>query len=224
MHAQQAARARAIASMPSQSAHLSTSTRGLDGRPRAPAAASSPQRARWLALVGLLVGLSRALADQQGECAPTSAAFSHTPLPPAATSNEPPASVATDPPELANPKPAASNCPPHTIGFRLQQSPLEHEPKKIFCFYEIQDDFRPQELNSCLCSHVVYSYVAMRKNLSFIAGKKGKLSRAQSAVVAWNLELASSELELRSFTSGRRERASQAPTQANGTVSSHLAR
>lgn len=46
--------------------------------------------------------------------------------------------------------------------------------KKVFCFYDIQDDFRPQDLNPCLCTHVVYSYVAVRKNLSFIAGKKGE--------------------------------------------------
>lgn len=53
-----------------------------------------------------------------------------------------------------------------------QQAPLDI--KKLFCFYDIQDDFRPQDLNPCLCTHVVYSYVAVRKNLSFIAGKKGK--------------------------------------------------
>lgn len=47
--------------------------------------------------------------------------------------------------------------------------------KKVFCFYDIQDDFRPQDLNPCLCTHVVYSFVAVRKNLSFIAGRKGKL-------------------------------------------------
>lgn len=46
--------------------------------------------------------------------------------------------------------------------------------KTVFCFYDIQDNFRPQDLNPCLCTHVVYSYVAVRKNLSFIAGKKGE--------------------------------------------------
>lgn len=48
------------------------------------------------------------------------------------------------------------------------------DTKKVFCFYDIQDELRPQDLNACLCTHVVYSYVAVRKNLSFIAGKKGE--------------------------------------------------
>lgn len=62
-------------------------------------------------------------------------------------------------------------CQAHTVG---QIADLN--TKKVFCFYDIQDDFRPQDLNPCLCTHVVYSFVAVRKNLSFIAGRKGKLS------------------------------------------------
>lgn len=84
-------------------------------------------------------------------------------------------------------------CGPQTIGHRMQlQANLapflsstatptatdsngkQLQSKRIFCFYDIQDELRPQDLNGCLCSHVVYSYVAVRKNLSFIAGKKGK--------------------------------------------------
>lgn len=68
-------------------------------------------------------------------------------------------------------------CQPQTVGQRSnQQQQQQHSdwPKKVFCFYDFQDDFRPQDLNPCLCTHVVYSYVAVRKNLSFIAGRKGK--------------------------------------------------
>ena len=93
----------------------------------------------------------------------------------------------------------AGFCPPHTVGHQRHRHMASAPPptqttssnsgadpqqqaeqqqqqlgKKVFCFYDIQDDFRPQDLNACLCTHVVYSYVAVRKNLSFIAGKKGK--------------------------------------------------
>lgn len=83
---------------------------------------------------------------------------------------------ATD--EGARQAPVAQFCQSQTLGQRLakEQSGAEYT-KKVFCFYDIQDDFRPQDLNPCLCSHVVYSYVAVRKNLSFIAGKKGKCRR-----------------------------------------------
>lgn len=73
------------------------------------------------------------------------------------------------------PRPVESFCQqPQTVGQRTVGSQTELD-KKLFCFYDIQDDFRPQDLNPCLCTHVVYSYVAVRKNLSFIAGKKGEL-------------------------------------------------
>lgn len=64
-------------------------------------------------------------------------------------------------------------CQPHTVG---QQAQSIEATKRVFCFYDIQDDFRPQDLNPCLCTHVVYSYVAVRKNLSFIAGRKGEFT------------------------------------------------
>lgn len=67
-----------------------------------------------------------------------------------------------------------SFCQPQTVGLQQQLAGAESTAKKVFCFYDIQDDFRPQDLNPCLCTHVVYSYVAVRKNLSFIAGKKGE--------------------------------------------------
>lgn len=86
----------------------------------------------------------------------------------------------------------ATNCGPQTIGQRMislsggstgngsrskervASANALDATKKVFCFYDIQDDFRPQDLNPCLCTHVIYSYVAVRRNLSFIAGKKGK--------------------------------------------------
>lgn len=71
----------------------------------------------------------------------------------------------------------SSFCQPQTVGYRASGQPsADWNRKKLFCFYDIQDDFRPQDLNPCLCTHVVYSYVAVRKNLSFIAGKKGKFN------------------------------------------------
>jgi hypothetical protein len=45
--------------------------------------------------------------------------------------------------------------------------------KKIVCFYRVEDQFRPYDLDPCLCTHVIYSYVAVRENFAFIAGKKG---------------------------------------------------
>lgn len=68
----------------------------------------------------------------------------------------------------------AGFCQSQTVGQRAQTPAGAEQVKKVFCFYDIQDDFRPQDLNPCLCTHVVYSYVAVRKNLSFIAGKKGE--------------------------------------------------
>lgn len=87
-----------------------------------------------------------------------------------------------------------SSCPSHTIGHKPEQS--SEDTKKIFCFYDIQDELRPQELNPCLCSHVVYSYVAMRKNLSFIAGKKGKFAwvRVQIWALRWKKSIKAGEL------------------------------
>lgn len=97
-------------------------------------------------------------------------------------------------------------CGAQTIGHRMQlQASLapfstqadatsqQQASKRIFCFYDIQDELRPQDLNGCLCSHVVYSYVAVRKNLSFIAGKKGKLKRFKNhdlvSVCAYNFAI-----------------------------------
>lgn len=76
--------------------------------------------------------------------------------------------------------PASQFCQANTLGQRLagQSQRQLDSTKKVFCFYDIQDDFRPQDMNPCLCTHVVYSYVAVRKNLSFIAGKKGKFQPA----------------------------------------------
>lgn len=47
--------------------------------------------------------------------------------------------------------------------------------KRLVCYYRIEDDFRPYDLDPCLCTHIVYSYVAVKENFAFIAGKKGKL-------------------------------------------------
>ena len=46
--------------------------------------------------------------------------------------------------------------------------------KRIVCYYRIEDEFRPFDLDPCLCTHIVYSYVAVKENFAFIAGKKGK--------------------------------------------------
>lgn len=46
--------------------------------------------------------------------------------------------------------------------------------KRIVCYYRVEENFRPYDLDACLCTHVIYSYVAVKENLSFIAGKKGK--------------------------------------------------
>ena len=47
--------------------------------------------------------------------------------------------------------------------------------KRLVCYYRIEDDFRPYDLDPCLCTHIIYSYVAVKDNFAFIAGKKGKL-------------------------------------------------
>lgn len=89
--------------------------------------------------------------------------------------------------QLIQQKTSSTFCHSQTVGHQGKSAPpstnqeqpeQQQQPpgKKVFCFYDIQDDFRPQDLNPCLCTHVVYSYVAVRKNLSFIAGKKGKHS------------------------------------------------
>jgi hypothetical protein len=44
------------------------------------------------------------------------------------------------------------------------------------CYYRVEENFRPYDLDPCLCTHVVYSYVAIRDNFAFIAGKKGEES------------------------------------------------
>lgn len=46
--------------------------------------------------------------------------------------------------------------------------------KRIVCYYRVEENFRPYDLDPCLCTHVVYSYVAIKENLAFIAGKKGE--------------------------------------------------
>lgn len=46
--------------------------------------------------------------------------------------------------------------------------------KKLVCFYRVEDEYRPYDLDPCLCTHIVYSYVAVKENFAFIAGKKGK--------------------------------------------------
>ncbi|KAH7637503.1 mite allergen-like protein [Dermatophagoides farinae] len=47
--------------------------------------------------------------------------------------------------------------------------------KKLVCFYRVEDEYRPYDLDPCLCTHIVYSYVAVKENFAFIAGKKGDL-------------------------------------------------
>ena len=55
--------------------------------------------------------------------------------------------------------------------------PLDNEPKKnLVCFYRVEDEYRPYDLDPCLCTHIVYSYVAVKENFAFIAGKKGELT------------------------------------------------
>lgn len=47
--------------------------------------------------------------------------------------------------------------------------------KRLVCYYRVEESFRPYDLDPCLCTHIVYSYVAVKDNFAFIAGKKGKL-------------------------------------------------
>ena len=46
--------------------------------------------------------------------------------------------------------------------------------KRLICYYRVEEAFRPYDLDPCLCTHVIYSYVAIKENFAFIAGKKGK--------------------------------------------------
>lgn len=48
--------------------------------------------------------------------------------------------------------------------------------KRLVCYYRVEESFRPYDLDPCLCTHIIYSYVAVKDNFAFIAGKKGKLS------------------------------------------------
>lgn len=46
--------------------------------------------------------------------------------------------------------------------------------RRLVCYYRVEESFRPYDLDPCLCTHIVYSYVAVKDNFAFIAGKKGK--------------------------------------------------
>ncbi|OTF77275.1 mite allergen-like protein (Chitinase-like), partial [Euroglyphus maynei] len=48
--------------------------------------------------------------------------------------------------------------------------------KKLVCFYRVEDEYRPYDLDPCLCTHIVYSYVAVKENFAFIAGDLKYLS------------------------------------------------
>ncbi|KAI2796869.1 hypothetical protein BLOT_014566 [Blomia tropicalis] len=54
-------------------------------------------------------------------------------------------------------------------------SPDQTPNKRIVCYYRIEDEFRPYDLDPCLCTHIIYSFVAVKDNFAFIAGKKGDL-------------------------------------------------
>lgn len=89
---------------------------------------------------------------------------------------------------------SSSFSPPFVLSFNLGQAnnllstassapssitkcPPSSGKQRIVCFYRVEDEFRPFDLNPCLCTHIVYSYVAVKENFAFIAGKKGKTNR-----------------------------------------------
>ena len=56
----------------------------------------------------------------------------------------------------------------------ISKCDVQQIPKKnIVCFYRVEDEFRPYDVDPCLCTHLIYSYVAVKENFAFIAGKKG---------------------------------------------------
>lgn len=70
--------------------------------------------------------------------------------------------------------PLSHSLPPDAVSSSCNDGSGFSSRKRIVCYYRVEQNFRPYDLDPCLCTHVVYSYVAIRDNFAFVAGKKGK--------------------------------------------------